>query len=50
VVTASHDRGRTWAKPVTVTPHDDVIYFQPNLAVDEAGRVGISAFASRTGW
>jgi hypothetical protein len=45
VVTASHDRGRTWATPVTATPHDDVIYFQPNLAVDEAGRVGISAFA-----
>jgi hypothetical protein len=45
VVTASRDRGRTWAKPVTATPHDDVTYFQPNLAVDEAGRVGISAFA-----
>jgi hypothetical protein len=45
VVTASHDRGRTWTKPVTATPHDDVIYFQPNLAIDEAGRVGISAFA-----
>jgi hypothetical protein len=30
---------------VTATPHDDVIYFQPNLAVDAAGRVGISAFA-----
>src|SRR5262249_61544677 len=27
------------------TPHDEVIYFQPNLAVDDAGRVGISAFA-----
>jgi hypothetical protein len=45
VVTASHDRGRTWTKPVAATPHDDVIYFQPNLAVDDAGRVGISAFA-----
>jgi hypothetical protein len=45
VVTASHDRGRTWTKPVTATPHDEVIYFQPNLAVDDAGRVGISAFA-----
>jgi hypothetical protein len=45
VVTASHDRGRTWTRPVTATPHDDVIYFQPNLAVDAAGRVGISAFA-----
>jgi hypothetical protein len=45
VVTASHDRGRTWTTPVTATPHDEVIYFQPNLAVDAAGRVGISAFA-----
>jgi hypothetical protein len=45
VVTASHDRGRTWTKPVAATPHDDVIYFQPNLAVHDAGRVGISAFA-----
>jgi hypothetical protein len=45
VVFASHDRGRTWSKPVTATPADDVIYFQPNLAVDHAGRVAISAFA-----
>jgi hypothetical protein len=30
---------------VTATPHDGVVYFQPNLAVDEAGRVAISAFA-----
>jgi hypothetical protein len=44
-VAASYDRGRTWTKPVTATPHDDVIYFQPNLAVSEAGWVGISAFA-----
>jgi len=45
VVTASHDHGQTWTTPVTATPHDDVIYFQPNLAVDDAGRIGISAFA-----
>jgi hypothetical protein len=45
VVTASRDRGRTWSTPVAATPRDDVIYFQPNLAADEAGRVGISAFA-----
>jgi hypothetical protein len=45
VVTASHDRGQTWTKPVTATPHDDVTYFQPNLAVDTAGRVAISVFA-----
>jgi hypothetical protein len=45
VVTASHDRGRTWSKPITATPADGVSYFQPNLAVDHAGRVAISAFA-----
>jgi hypothetical protein len=49
VVTASHDRGRTWSKPVTATPADEVTYFQPNLAVDETGRVGISAFALANG-
>jgi hypothetical protein len=49
VVTASHDRGRTWSKLVTATPGDGVIYFQPNLAVDEAGRVAISAFALANG-
>jgi hypothetical protein len=49
VVTASHDRGRTWATPVIATPADGVIYFQPNLAVDAAGRVGISAFALADG-
>lgn len=45
VVTGSHDRGRTWSQPVKATPDDDVTCFQPNLAVDEAGRVAISAFA-----
>ena len=45
VVTASHNRGRTWSPLVTATPDDGVIYFQPNLAVDDAGRVAISAFA-----
>jgi hypothetical protein len=49
VVTASHDRGRTWSRAVTATPGDDVIYFQPNLAVDAAGRVAISAFALANG-
>jgi hypothetical protein len=34
---------------VTVTPDDGVIYFQPNVAVDAAGRVAISAFALATG-
>jgi hypothetical protein len=49
VVTPSYDRGRTWSKPVTATPADGVTYFQPNLAVDEAGRVAISAFALANG-
>ena len=49
VVTASYDRGRTWSKAVTATPADDVTYFQPNLAVDQAGRVAISAFALANG-
>jgi hypothetical protein len=49
VVVASHDRGRTWRKPVSATPADGATYFQPNLAVDGAGRVGISAFALANG-
>jgi hypothetical protein len=49
VVRASYDHGRTWSRPVTATPGDDVTYFQPNIAVDEAGRVAISAFALADG-
>jgi hypothetical protein len=45
-VAASHDRGRTWSQAAAVTPPDQVIcYFQPQLALDDAGRVGLSAFA-----
>ncbi len=49
VVTTSRDRGRTWSKAVTATPADGVTYFQPNLAVDDAGRVAVSAFALANG-
>ena len=49
VVTASYDHGRTWTKAVTATPRDNVIYFQPNLAIDAQGRVAISAFALANG-
>jgi hypothetical protein len=49
VVTASHDSGRTWSQPVAATPAETAIYFQPNLTVDDAGRVGISAFALKNG-
>ncbi|TVZ06788.1 exo-alpha-sialidase [Trebonia kvetii] len=49
VVTVSRDRGRSWTAPVTATPADGAIYFQPNLAADAAGRVAISAFALKDG-
>lgn len=49
VVVTSHDRGQTWSQPVKATPADGATYFQPNLAVDDAGRVGISAFALANG-
>jgi hypothetical protein len=49
VVTTSRDRGRTWSRPVAATPGDGLVYFQPNLAVDAAGRVAISAFALANG-
>ena len=34
---------------MTATPADGATYFQPNLAVDQAGRVAISAFALANG-
>jgi hypothetical protein len=49
MVTASHDGGRTWSTAAAATPRDSVTYFQPNLAVDAAGRVAISAFALANG-
>src|SRR5262249_10529582 len=49
LVRASYDRGRTWSRPITATPHDSAIYFQPNLAVDQAGGIAIPAFALRNG-
>lgn len=42
---ASHDAGRTWTRATTITPHDQVIYFQPAVAIDDAGRIGVLAFA-----
>jgi hypothetical protein len=44
LVYTSSDQGRTWGSAVTATPADNKLYFQPQLAVDDAGRVGISAF------
>jgi hypothetical protein len=32
-----------------VTPQDRVIYFQPQVAIDDAGRIGVLAFALNRG-
>jgi hypothetical protein len=42
---ASHDAGRTWSRAVTVASSTAVAYLQAQLAVDRAGRVGLSAYA-----
>lgn len=45
VLSASRDRGRTWAQPVRITPaQQGRYYFQPQLAVSDSGRIGCSAF------
>ncbi|HEU4420988.1 MAG TPA: hypothetical protein VFR67_00425 [Pilimelia sp.] len=49
-VCLSRDRGRTWTPPAAVPRvSDDTIYTQPQLAVDETGRLALSAFAHRQG-
>lgn len=50
VIAASGDRGRSWGPPTPVTSGTEpVFYFQPQITVDEAGRIGVSAFALRNG-
>jgi hypothetical protein len=50
VVSASRDRGRTWSRLLPVTPvRRGVFYFSPHLAVDDAGRVAVSALALERG-
>ena len=39
----------TSSTAVTATPNNHVTYFQPNVAVDAAGRVAVSAFALADG-
>jgi hypothetical protein len=49
-VCLSDDRGRSWTAPRMVPrAGDDTIYLQPQLAIDEAGRLALSAFAYRGG-
>jgi hypothetical protein len=46
----SRDQGRTWTAPRSVPrASDDTIYLQPQLAIDEAGRLALSAFAYQRG-
>jgi hypothetical protein len=49
-VCRSRDRGRSWTAPRLVPrAGDDTFYLQPQLAIDEAGRLALSAFAYRRG-
>ncbi len=48
MMTPSRDAGRTWSRPVAVTPQDEVIYFEPQVAIDR-GRIGVMAFALAQG-
>jgi hypothetical protein len=49
-VCLSRDRGRTWTAPRRVPrASDDTVYLQPQLAIDEAGNLALSAFAYRRG-
>jgi hypothetical protein len=45
-VCVSRDQGHTWTPPRFVPrASDDTFYLQPQLAIDEAGRLALSAFA-----
>jgi hypothetical protein len=45
----SRNGGHTWAPATRVTPPGKTIYFQPALAIDSAGRIGVMAFAMHQG-
>jgi hypothetical protein len=45
LLAASQDSGRTWSPAKAVTPQDHVIYFEPQVAIDDNGRIGVMAFA-----
>jgi hypothetical protein len=44
-VATSRDQGRTWSRAKAVTPRNHVDYFEPQVAIDAAGRIGVMAFA-----
>lgn len=45
----SRNGGRTWSRAKAITPHDQSIYFQPAVAIGDAGRIGVMAFAMSHG-
>jgi hypothetical protein len=49
MLTISRDDGQTWTRATAVTPPDNVIYFEPQVAIDDAGRIGVMAFAMAQG-
>jgi hypothetical protein len=49
LLAASRDGGQTWSRASAVTPRERVIYFQPEVVIDESGRIGVMAFAMNQG-
>jgi hypothetical protein len=45
LLAASRDGGRTWSRAETVTPQEQIIYFEPQVAIDAVGRIGVMALA-----
>ena len=41
----SHDAGRSWSRTTAITPQHQIVYFQPAVAIDDTGRIGVMAFA-----
>ena len=48
-VFTSHDSGRSWSPPVPAVHAVGVTYLQPQLAVDDNGRLGLEAFGLANG-
>jgi hypothetical protein len=45
LLAVSRYAGRTWTHVTALRPHGNVLYFQPEVAIDDAGRIGVMAFA-----
>lgn len=49
LLSASADGGRSWSPTMAVTPQDQVIYFEPEVGIDDSGRIGVMAYAMEQG-